>query len=91
MNPKELLSQIAQNLEKIARERDELKENSISQKKEIQELKETIKRLNSDAAAVNEKFIAANNLNTSSDNGDIKKRIDGLVEEIDECLALLND
>lgn len=91
MNSKEILSQIAQNLEKIARERDEFKEASANQKEEIINLKAEISALKNDLKLAQESKPALEKVNVPSDNEGIKKRIDGLVEEIDECLALLND
>jgi uncharacterized coiled-coil DUF342 family protein len=91
MNPKELLSQIAQNLEKIARERDELRDVSAKQKEEIILLKAEISELKGQVKKASESAPVIENLNSSSNSGEIKKRIDGLVEEIDECLALLNN
>ena len=91
MNSKELLSQIAQNLEKIARERDEFKDISAKQKEEIIQLKAEISELKDQVRISEEKDVVTEKISSSSDNGEIKKRIDGLVEEIDECLALLNN
>jgi len=91
MNSKELLTQIAQNLEKIARERDEFKDVSAAQKEEIIILKAEISSLKDQIKESLETEVVANNITNSPNNGEIKKRIDGLVEEIDECLALLNN
>jgi len=91
MNSKELLTQIAQNLEKIARERDEFKDVSAAQKEEIIILKAEISSLKDQIKESLETKVVANNITNSPNNGEIKKRIDGLVEEIDECLALLNN
>jgi len=72
MNPKELLSQIAQNLEKIARERDEFKETSEGQKEEILQLKSEISELKSDLKAVKENALAENKIDSPSTNEGIK-------------------
>ncbi len=91
MNSKELLSQITQNLEKIARERDSLRERSTAKDEEIMILKAEINTLKGQVESSLGNASAMDNLNDTSNNEVLKKRIDGLVEEIDECLALLNN
>lgn len=91
MESKELLAKIAENLEKIASDRDKYLEESRVQKEQINQLKLDISKLEAQLKNSLEVQKAPEQNVKSSTDEDIKKRIDGLVEEIDECLALLNN
>ena len=92
MNSKDLLSEISQNLEKIANERDSLRQLLEQKDRTIDLLQTQVDELSNglDSSGISE----SNNLQSTQynhSNEELKLKIDGLVEEIDECLALLNN
>ena len=92
MNSNEILSKIGRNLEKIASQRDQFKDTISRQHKEIEGLREEIQSLELQLKQLPER--ANNQLQSTIDtskNEEVKLKIDGLIEEIDECLTLLNN
>ncbi|MFK7757198.1 MAG: hypothetical protein AB8B53_09735 [Flavobacteriales bacterium] len=92
MNSQEILSKIGENLDQLAAQRDHFKETVSKQNEEIQKLKAKVEnlehQLNQLPKEANNQLISTQN--TSSNEG-VKLKIDGLIEEIDECLTLLNN
>ncbi len=93
MNPKELLTKVGENLESIAKQRDSYRETCEEKNIEIEKLKVTISDLEERLAHQLEEQPKnqSNSTYTSENNDEVKLKIDGLIEEIDECLALLNN
>lgn len=92
MNSQEILSKIGENLDQLAAQRDHFKETVSKQNEEIHKLKAKVEnlehQLNQLPKEANNQLISTQN--TSSNEG-VKLKIDGLIEEIDECLTLLNN
>ncbi len=92
MNSKEIISKIGENLEKIASQRDQFQETIAKQNEEITELRSQITSLQEQLSQLpkeaNNQLISTQN---TSSNEEVKLKIDGLIEEIDECLTLLNN
>lgn len=92
MNPEELLKKLESNLESIAAQRDSLRQLCEEKDKKIAELNVKILGLEGQLST-NLEDQKEHSISTqrSIDNGRVKLKIDGLIEEIDECLALLNN
>lgn len=92
MNSQDILSKIGENLEKIASQRDQFKEKISKQNEELEALRSKVEdleyQLNQQPTEVNNQLISTQD---TSSNEEVKLKIDGLIEEIDECLTLLNN
>ena len=92
MNPIELLVKLEKNLDSLGAEKAALKEKFILQEIEIEELKEKITSMeNARSLLLIDKKNQSNSIITPKKNEGVKLKIEGLIEEIDECLTLLNN
>ena len=92
MNPIELLVKLEKNLDSLGAEKVALKEKSILQEIEIEELKEKITSMeNARSLLLIDKKNQSNSIITPEKNEGVKLKIERLIEEIDECLTLLNN
>lgn len=92
MNPKELLIKLEKNLDSLGSEKVALKEKCILQELELEELKEKVISMeNEKSLFLTNKKNESNSIISPKIKKGVKLKIEGLIEEIDECLTLLNN
>ena len=92
MNPKELLITLEKNIDSLGLEKVALKEKCILQALELEELKEKVTSLeNEKTSLLTYKTNESNSIISPKTEKGVKLKIEGLIEEIDECLTLLNN
>lgn len=92
MTPKELVHKLEKNIESIANQRDSYKNLCDDKDAEISKLKTTISNLEEQLfTALEGSNNQSSSINPSEESEDVKLKIDGLIGEIDECIALLNN
>mgnify|MGYP006164328381 CR=1 FL=1 len=92
MNSKELLIKLENNIDSLGVEKVALKEKCILQALELEELKEKVTSLeNEKTSLLTYKTNESNSIISPKTEKGVKLKIEGLIEEIDECLTLLNN
>ncbi|HCY46255.1 MAG TPA: hypothetical protein DHU89_06190 [Flavobacteriales bacterium] len=92
MNPKELLIKLEKNLDSLGSEKVALKEKCILQELELEELKEKVTSMENEKSLIlTNKKNESNSIISPKIKKGVKLKIEGLIEEIDECLTLLNN
>tara|TARA_B100000768_G_C11284977_1_gene381803 strand:- start:1692 stop:1970 length:279 start_codon:yes stop_codon:yes gene_type:complete len=92
MNPKELLIKLEKNIDSLGAEKVALKEKCILQALELEDLKEKVTSLeNEKTSLLTYKTNESNSIISPKIEKGVKLKIEGLIEEIDECLTLLNN
>ncbi len=92
MNPKELLIKLEKNLDSLGAEKVALKDKCVLQEIELEELKKKVTSLeNEKTSLLTDKTDESNSIISPEKNKGVKLKIEGLIEEIDECLTLLNN
>ncbi|MEJ6682173.1 MAG: hypothetical protein QNL21_08775 [Flavobacteriales bacterium] len=92
MNPKELLITLEKNIDSLGLEKVALKEKCNLQALELEELKEKVTSLeNEKTSLLTDKTNESNSIISPKTEKGVKLKIEGLIEEIDECLTLLNN
>jgi len=90
MNPNEALQKIKDNFKRVISERNELRVSLERKNNEIAELEVQIQILNEEKGSLSTDKNQSVTNTMSSNNEEMNQKIDGLIDEIDECLALLN-
>jgi predicted nuclease with TOPRIM domain len=92
MNPKELLIKLEKNLDSLGTEKVALRDKCVLQEIELEELKKKVTSMeNEKSLLLTDKTDESNSIISPEKNKGVKLKIEGLIEEIDECLTLLNN